>query len=47
MILPIKKDDQFSSNISRNKTIKKLKKEKIIAEKKDRINLVVENEILF
>ena len=47
MILPIKKDDPFSSNISRYKTIEKLNKEKIIAEKKDRINLVVDNEILF
>ena len=47
VILPIKKDDPFSSNLCRNKTIEKLNKEMIKAEKRDRINLVVDNEILF
>ena len=47
IILPIKKDDPFSFNLIKNKTIELNRRNRAKTEKKNKIRIIFENEILF
>ena len=47
IILPIKKDDSFSSYMTRNRAIQIANKKIAKTETNDKINSIIENEILY